>query len=239
MVRASGELFGLKVGFEYSTYIYAGFFCVVCCWTMEFDSERHRASILFASYIRGSNESTKILRRNLVRYLVLCQALVLRDISMQVRKRFPTMDTLAASVLLSIFKEISKFRHGLAALLKYDWVPVPLVYPQVIFLAVRFYFIICLFGRQFIVTGNNPSGIDLWLPITTMIQFIVYMGWMKVAEALLNPLGEDDDDLECNYIIDKNLMARLRFEAMVYSRLLIEPIYVTVFHMSFNKEKML
>ncbi|KAK6017207.1 hypothetical protein OSTOST_17304, partial [Ostertagia ostertagi] len=44
------------------------------------------------------------------------------------------------------------------ALLKYDWVPVPLVYPQVIFLAVRFYFVICLFGRQFIVTGKNPSG---------------------------------------------------------------------------------
>ncbi|VDO78491.1 unnamed protein product [Heligmosomoides polygyrus] len=105
-----------------------------------------------------------------------------------------------------IVEEISKFRHGLAALLKYDWVPVPLVYPQVIFLAVRFYFVICLFGRQFIVTGKNPSGIDLWLPITTMIQFIVYMGWMKVAEALLNPLGEDDDDLECNYVIDKNLI---------------------------------
>uniref|UniRef100_A0A914YFZ0 Bestrophin homolog n=1 Tax=Panagrolaimus superbus TaxID=310955 RepID=A0A914YFZ0_9BILA len=39
-----------------------------------------------------------------------------------------------------------------------------------------------------------------------MIQFIVYMGWLKVAEALLNPLGEDDDDLECNYVIDKNLI---------------------------------
>ncbi|KAK6749320.1 hypothetical protein RB195_001743 [Necator americanus] len=209
------------------------------------------ASILFASYIRGGGESTRILRRNMVRYMVLCQALVLRDISMQVRKRFPTMDTLAASGLMTeeemdildeikdpysrywapiqwcvnlvyeckadgriddyylmnkIIDEISKFRHGLAALLKYDWVPVPLVYPQVIFLAVRFYFVICLFGRQFIVTGTNPSGIDLWLPITTMIQFIVYMGWMKVAEALLNPLGEDDDDLECNYVIDKNLI---------------------------------
>ena len=40
----------------------------------------------------------------------------------------------------------------------------------------------------------------------TMVQFLVYVGWMRVAEALLNPLGEDDDDLECNYVIDKNLI---------------------------------
>lgn len=46
----------------------------------------------------------------------------------------------------------------------------------------------------------------MWIPIVTMIQFTVYVGWMKVAEALLNPLGEDDDDLECNYVIDKNLI---------------------------------
>ncbi|KHJ94553.1 hypothetical protein OESDEN_05516 [Oesophagostomum dentatum] len=89
------------------------------------------------------------------------------------------------------------------------------IHKSVIFLAVRFYFIICLFGRQFIVTGTNPSGIDLWLPITTMIQFIVYMGWMKVAEALLNPLGEDDDDLECNYVIDKNLIVSIRTDKSI------------------------
>ncbi|VDM60833.1 unnamed protein product [Angiostrongylus costaricensis] len=32
------------------------------------------------------------------------------------------------------------------------------------------------------------------------------METVQVAEALLNPLGEDDDDLECNYVIDKNLI---------------------------------
>ncbi len=28
----------------------------------------------------------------------------------------------------------------------------------------------------------------------TALQFIFYVGWMKVAESLMNPLGEDDDD---------------------------------------------
>lgn len=31
------------------------------------------------------------------------------------------------------------------------------------------------------------------------------MGWMKVAEILLNPMGEDEDDFELNFIIDNNL----------------------------------
>ncbi|KAH7730941.1 Protein BEST-22 d [Aphelenchoides avenae] len=175
---------------------------------------------------------------------------------MQVRKRFPTPETLVAAGLITneeldildnihdpysrywtpiqwcynllyeakeekkiasdhllekITDEIQHFRHGLSSLLKYDWVPVPLVYPQVIFLSVRVYFLICLIGRQFIVRegAEHKSEIDLWLPITTMIQFTVYIGWMKVAEALLNPLGEDDDDLECNYVIDKNLITGL------------------------------
>ncbi|VDM71853.1 unnamed protein product [Strongylus vulgaris] len=44
----------------------------------------------------------------------------------------------------------------------------------------------------------------------TMLQFIFFLGWMKVAEALLNPLGEDDDDFECNFLIDKNIAVTVR-----------------------------
>lgn len=38
-----------------------------------------------------------------------------------------------------------------------------------------------------------------------MMEFIIFIGWMKVAEALLNPFGEDDDDFESNFLLDKNL----------------------------------
>jgi hypothetical protein len=38
----------------------------------------------------------------------------------------------------------------------------------------------------------------------TILQQLFYFGWLKVAEVLLNPLGEDDEDLETNFVIDRN-----------------------------------
>ena len=46
---------------------------------------------------------------------------------------------------------------------------------------------------------------DMYIPVFTILEFLFYFGWMKVAESLINPFGEDDDDFETNYILDRSV----------------------------------
>ena len=99
---------------------------------------------------------------------------------------------------------------------------------QIATLAVFTHFISALFSRQFLIpndriqdkivfpnvtdsihysarwpfTNHTP---DFYVPIFTLIEFVCYMGWIKVAETLLNPFGDDDEDFNLSYLIDRNL----------------------------------
>ncbi|XP_038161107.1 bestrophin-3-like [Cyprinodon tularosa] len=114
-------------------------------------------------------------------------------------------------VLQNILNEMNLFRTWCATLFGYDWVGVPLVYTQVVTLAVYTFFFACLIGRQFLdpAQGHTGHDLDLYVPVFTLLQFFFYCGWLKVAEQLINPFGEDDDDFEANWIIDRNLQVSL------------------------------
>ncbi|VDK47253.1 unnamed protein product [Anisakis simplex] len=238
-------------------------------------------AIHISNFILGDDDDSRLIRRTVARYLCLAQVIVFRDLSIRVRKRFPTMESivkagmcfivsfpsdlskrllttpvvflacfmmehekakfdsykcdydkywvpinwafalvirarkddkiLADTYAVKICDEIRAYRDSLQMLCNYDWVEIPLVYPQVVFLSVHTYFFVCLIGRQFIigVDAPNHSQIDIIFPIMTMLQYLFFVGWMKVAESLLNPFGEDDDDFECNFLIDRNFATSL------------------------------
>ncbi|XP_045492370.1 bestrophin-4 isoform X1 [Colias croceus] len=112
----------------------------------------------------------------------------------------------------TIIDELNKFRGQAGLLLSYDTISVPLVYTQVVTIAVYSYFITSALGSQWVdhkLQSHSESvyisNIDLYFPIFTTLEFFFYMGWLKVAESLINPFGEDDDDFEVNWLIDRNL----------------------------------
>ena len=41
------------------------------------------------------------------------------------------------------------------------------------------------------------------IPVFTILEFFFFMGWLKVAESLVNPFGENDEDLEILFIIER------------------------------------
>ncbi|VDO34573.1 unnamed protein product [Haemonchus placei] len=68
-------------------------------WRQVFDNIGwiDQPSLQITQSIRGEDERSKMIRRNCIRYLVLMEALVFRDISTLVRRRFPTMNHLVTS----------------------------------------------------------------------------------------------------------------------------------------------
>nr|XP_020662645.1 bestrophin-1 [Pogona vitticeps] len=116
------------------------------------------------------------------------------------------------SVLLQgILNEMNTLRSQCGRLYGYDWISIPLVYTQVVTVAVYSFFLACLIGRQFLDPAKKYPGheMDLFVPVFTFLQFFFYAGWLKVAEQLINPFGEDDDDFETNWLIDRNLQVSL------------------------------
>ena len=215
-------------------------------------------------YNPGTGEKGRMMRRNIMRYIILSYCIALRTVSFRLKKRFPTLDHLVHAGIMredelekfraldekiaankwflplvwvakmigtgveeghilaptagSLMKEVGKIRESLQTLLSYDWLCVPLVYTQTVTIATYFYFAAALMGSQWVMPATNeayeqiyktPAGdlvkLDLIFPVFVLIQFCFFLGWLKVAETLINPFGEDDDDFELNRLIDRHI----------------------------------
>ncbi|KAG1652714.1 Bestrophin-3 [Nymphon striatum] len=213
-------------------------------------TKSERFALLVSTYIHGSDERSRIIRRTLIRYVNLTIVMTFQLISTAVKKRFPTIDHIQEAGLMtneersvydvivcptgkwwvpiawscslisrankegriknevaldSLIQEVYNIRSRCGKLFLYDWISVPLVYTQVVTLAIYTFFLSTLMGRQYLDPnkGYPDHDVDLYVPVFTILQFFFYMGWLKVAEQLINPFGEDDDDYETNYIIDR------------------------------------
>lgn len=121
------------------------------------------------------------------------------SIVVKARKEGRILDDFAVKTLVD---SINEFCFGLARVFSYDWISIPLVYTQTVTLAVYTFFMAEMMGRQFV---KGEGKVDLLIPIFSFISFFFYMGWLRVAETLCNPFGDDDDDFELNWMIDRNL----------------------------------
>ena len=54
------------------------------------------------------------------------------------------------------------------------------------------------------LAGYDENKHDYYFPLFTIIEFVFFFGWLKVAETLINPFGDDDDDFNMSYIVDRN-----------------------------------
>ena len=59
----------------------------------------------------------------------------------------------------------------------------------------------CVFSRNGVWEGDE---LDLYYPIFMTVKFLFFFGWLRVAETLYNPFGEDDEDFELNELIQRH-----------------------------------
>ncbi|XP_052365582.1 bestrophin-3-like isoform X3 [Oncorhynchus keta] len=138
-----------------------------------------RLMFLVSSCVHGHDEQGRLLRRTLIRYVNLTSLLIFRSVSTAVCKRFPTMEHVVEAGFMTP-EERKIFDAVKSPHLKY-WIPVVWFSNM---------------ASRARTEGRIKDSVDL--------QTI-----LNVAEQLINPFGEDDDDFEANWCIDRNLQVSL------------------------------
>lgn len=211
-------------------------------------------SLLLNSAISSNSEKSRLMRRAIVRYMIVSYIINLRTLSLKMRKRFPTFQSIVnLGILLKneeeilekiekqtlmttyviplvwatniinrarkegfinndcivqdLLTELGHYRRKLGNLLCFDLVSIPLFYIQVVTLSIYSYFFTTIIGYQVC----SEDGVQLMEIAVSLIyaslDFTFHVGWVKVAEVLINPFGEDDEDFDVDRMVDRNLKA--------------------------------
>ena len=71
--------------------------------------------------------------------------------------------------------------------------------------AVYVYFAVSLVGEQWIIwRAPGDEELDLYYPFFMTFRFMFIFGWLRVAETLYDPFGEDDEDFELNELLNRH-----------------------------------
>jgi bestrophin-2/bestrophin-3 len=88
-------------------------------------------------------------------------------------------------------KALQDYRSQCGSLLFEVYFPFPLLLSQLVTLVVYSYFLVSLVSQQ-----NLSSEPTFIFPVFTAMEFIVYMGALRVGQTFTQPLGEDDNSFE-------------------------------------------
>ncbi|XP_076319804.1 uncharacterized protein LOC143230329 isoform X2 [Tachypleus tridentatus] len=157
---------------------------------------------ILALYVPGADESSRMLRRTLMRYLNLTLVLVLRSISMAVKRRFPTKDHLVEAGFLTK-AELEMFLSVPSVEFNTFWIPCT-------------WFINLLREARQECRITDSNGLKLIMEefndFRSKCGLLWSYDWIstplvytQVAEQLINPFGDDDEDFELNWIIDRHI----------------------------------
>ena len=120
-----------------------------------------------------------------------------------------------------LIDKLTHWRQRLSDVASYSITPVPLVYTQVspslhhtvshcitwsqvVHLAIYVFFTISLISDQWIISTEEC---DVVIPIFTIFKFLFIFGWLRTAETLYDPFGEDDEDFNINELLERHIRA--------------------------------
>ncbi|CAG0895053.1 unnamed protein product [Darwinula stevensoni] len=87
-----------------------------------------------------------------------------------------------------------------------EYIEVPFVYSQVVTVATySFYGALAMSSQSVEGDNSQEDEINSYVPITSVFLLVLYVGWLKVAESLIDPYGEDDADFELNWLLDRHI----------------------------------